>query len=222
VAQYKKMGEKMGEKNGKHLDNNKHYDDTLFWCIYNHMCNINPDKYNTFGLQLLNAQIQEKTHIIEWIKSNIKRFQTALTDHRITKGKVEEIMTMLLTGANNNLNCLMAYVAYYGVNVIIWYPDNHSYCKFTPLTNGDNNENIVLKYCNGNKWKMADNGEFNCDECIKMKYFIGEGTKCLGNESLYKKEELMKMAKIIGIDIGEKMGKKELYDKINISCYIIK
>jgi hypothetical protein len=37
---------------------------------------------------------------------------------------------------------------------------------------------------------------------------------------LYKKKELVKMGRIMGIEV-DGMGKKELYEKINICCYII-
>ena len=189
------------------------------------MCDIKPETYNMFSLQPLMAQIQEKSRIIKWIQEDAKRFQNALIDHRITKGRLQEILTMLLTGGYNNLDCLMAYVAYYDIAIIIWYPENHTYATFTPLANLSKMDNIVLKYCGGGgeiKWKKVINmAEFKIDDCVKMKHYIGEGGTALGSESAYKKEELVKMATKLGIEC-DKIGKKELYDKINMSCYIIK
>jgi hypothetical protein len=199
--------------------------DSLFWSIYQHMCNIKPDIYTYFSIKPQMAQIQEKSRIIEWIKQNEKLFQTSLIDHRITKGRIQEIMTMLLTGISDNIDCLIAYVAYYNVPIIIWYPNNMTYCTFTPLANIPKEllgEYIVLKYYGKGKikWKINDNEEFKKENCIQLKHYIGEGGNVLGSDFLYKKDELIKMANILGIET--KGTKKELFEKINLSCYIIK
>jgi hypothetical protein len=199
--------------------------DSLFWSIYQHMCNIKPDIYTYFSIRPQIAQIQEKSRIIEWIQKNDKLFQTSLIDHRITKGRIQEIMTMLLTGISDNIDCLIAYVAYYNVPIIIWYPNNMTYCTFTPLANIPKEllgEYIVLKYYGKGKikWKINDNGEFKKENCIQLKHYIGEGGNVLGSDFLYKKDELIKMANILGIET--KGTKKELFEKINLSCYIIK
>jgi len=198
--------------------------DSLFWTIYQQMCLIEPDKYTTFGKQPLMAQTEEKSRIIAWIQENPKRFQTALVEHRIIKSRVQEILTQLLTGVANSLDCLMAYVAYYGVSVVAWYPQNRTYCNFTPLAKmEDEGErgDIVVEYC-GRRWKLCERNDVKGikEGGIKLKHYAGEGGSALGSESLYKKEELVKMGRILKIEV-DGMGKKELYEKINICCYII-
>lgn len=209
--------------------------DSLFWSIYDHMCEIEPEKYTTFGFanKLAVLQIQEKSRIIAWIQEDVKRFQRAIIDHRITKDRVQEILTALLTNVCDSLDCLLAYVAYYGISAVAWYPNNKVYCNFTFLTVlGESVKGgCVVEYI-GNKrgrmWKRSIGSgleEFQTGEqsgyCVKMKHYLGEGGSALGAESSYKKDELVKMGEIMGLDCAG-MGKKELYDKINISCYIIK
>ena len=194
--------------------------DSLFWTIYQHMCAQMPDKYTTFGLQPLMAQTTEKSRIIAWIQENPKRFQTALAEHRITKARVQEILTQLLTGGANSVDCLMAYVAYYGISVVAWYPQNRTYCNFTPLGKMEEGGDIVVEYC-GRRWKLCErDGDAFLENAVKLKHYVGEGGSALGSESSYKKEELVKMGRILGIEV-EGLGKKELYEKINICCYTI-
>ena len=199
--------------------------DSLFWAIYGEMCERKPTQYDGgFGVVPMIAQMQEKSRIIAWIQADPKRFQTAFEDHRITKSRVQEIMTQLLTGVADNLDCLLAYAAYYGINAIVWYPRNRTYCGFTnPLAS----EEIVLEYCGGGgggrKWRVAGCGGvgFDATKSVKMRHYLGEGGNALWGESAYKKEELVKMAEILEIQV-DGCGKKELYEKINMCCYIIK
>jgi hypothetical protein len=226
MANERKIENKIENKIAKGLD-------SLFWSIYDHMCEIEPEKYTTFGFanKLALLQIQEKSRIIAWIQEDVKRFQGAIVDHRITKGRVQEILTALLTNVCDSLDCLMAYAAYYGISVVAWYPNNKVHCNFTLLSVlGESVKGeCVVEYI-GNKrgrmWKRCIDSNVSVWEelqkvSVKMKHYLGEGGSALSGESSYKKEELVKMGEIMGLDcVG--MGKKELYDKINLSCYIIK
>ena len=195
--------------------------DSLFWSIYGEMCLREPDKYGYFGVVPLVAQMQEKTRIIAWIQDDIKRFQNAFTNHRVTKARVQEIMTTLLTGVADNLHCLLAYAAYYGVSVVIRYSRNHTYCEFT-MENAKGGV-VMLEWCGGSgarKWRIAT-PPFNEElDAVKMRHYLGEGGSALGSLADYKKDELVKMAGLLGI-VNDGLGRKELYDKINIACYII-
>lgn len=198
------------------------YNDSLFGCIYNYLCVINPQKYNTFGKKISLIELEEKTHIVNWIKENIKYFQTSVLEHKITKTRVQEIMTMLLTGIYNNLDCLIAYVSYYNISIIVWYSTKNIYCLFTPLKNMNNDIPIIIKTLNGGKkWiRVLNNDDFKIEKCVKIKHYINEKGNVLNCESSYKKSELIDMAKLLNIET-DKIGKKELYKKINMYCYNI-
>lgn len=190
--------------------------DSLFWAIYKEMCDTHSQTYTYFGLQPRMAEIQEKSRIIHWIQEDTKRFQKSCKEHKMTKARVQEILTKLLTNIHDNIDCIMAYSGYFNVRIYLYYPKNKTYCTFTPCT--DDYTTIYIEYSN-KQWKKRDE-IINVDECIFIHHYLGEGGNALGAESLYKKEDLIQIAKKAGIDTI-KITKKELFDKINIYCYCI-
>jgi hypothetical protein len=189
--------------------------DTLFWCAY--VANHGEAEYWLIGTKYKNTELSEKQKVIEFIQNDKATFKAAYP--KITNVKIQETMSEIMLDKITSLGTFMALCLFYKFHAILNY--NKTYLEFSPNIKQDK---IPIYLFVRNK-----DGHFSfqiletIDEIndIKMKNIKVEKdpfVKPLKSISSYKIDELLNMAKKLGIEIEEKSKKQEVYEKISNKC----
>lgn len=188
--------------------------DTLFWCLF---IAINGyDEYLQIDRNYGVKELELKQTFGNFIKENPSKMK--LTNNKITKASVQEILSdFLTTQKETNLLCLIGMIVYYNINVIMIDPSKRFAIEL--LANVDIKSNTYVLYKDTfNKYKI--NPEPISDEMIvKLKtdlIFLNSYARPLKASSMYKLDELIDIAKKIGIyDEVNKPKKPDLYNLIS-------
>jgi len=190
--------------------------DTLFWCLYIGQYGLS--KYtimeNSFGKE----EIQEKQKIMEALKSPSELHRWKQTNQKITKVKIQQLCSDLMTNSTTELDCIIAFSVYYQKNIYLVNHDNRTYYYFSCGVPDTENIYIAKDTPRTNKksfslysWENANNEkEFHI--MITTQYQGLENTeKSLKSISSYKMDELHEIANKMGFKVEDKMKKMELY-----------
>ena len=188
--------------------------DTLFWCMY-----IAAFGYNDY-LQIGRNYGVKELEIKKLVGESIQSYPAQLkqTNYKITKASVQEIMSDCLTcQTETSMLCLIAIICYFKMNVIMVDSTNKCMLEFISLPQITLPTYVLYKDAYG-KYKIKTTPIFQDDIASMKKSMI-----CLENYlkplkpiSIYKIDDLIQIAKIIGIyDETEKRKKPELYEQIS-------
>lgn len=190
--------------------------DTLFWSLYIGQYGLT--QYimmeNSFGKE----EIQEKQKIMEALKSPSELHRWKQTNQKITKVKIQQLCSDLMTNATTELDCIIAFSVYYQKNIYLINHVNHTYYYFSCGVSDTQNIYIAKDTLRTNKksfslysWESATS-EHEFHTMITTQYQGLENTeKTLKSMSSYKMDELYEIANKMGFQVEEKMKKMELY-----------
>jgi hypothetical protein len=187
--------------------------DTLFWCLY-----IAHYGYNDYIVIERNYGLKElavKSLVAEFLKSNPNVLKS--TNYKITKTATQEILSDLLTTQKEtDMNCLLAIIAYFHINVIMIDNTERILLEFTS-DKDDQIPTFLIKKDASIKYhiKMTPLSTDEIQEIKSNKICLENYMKPMKPASAYKVADLESLAKSIDIDISQKKYKKnELYELI--------
>jgi len=183
--------------------------DTLFWCVY-----IVLHEYAEYINIHHNYSICE----MNWKQSLLKDIMAVPStiknsNHKTTKIAVQEILSELMTDVNTtSAACLVAICAYRNINIIIL---NHTKLLRMEFLSGDaTNETYVIYKNDNNKYSVCIEALLtaNIMDIRNTSLLIENDKKPLKTIGMYKMDDLVAIAKLLGIHTYDKKYKKsEIY-----------
>jgi hypothetical protein len=193
--------------------------DTLFWAAY--AVFHGEAGYWVIGNKYKNTEIAEKQKIIDAIRTTDFLKRSYAKTKKMSNVRIQEIMSELMLDKKTSWNTFAALCAFYKFRALVIR--GKTYMEFSPEV--DNSMGTYLFYKNEDGHISVDltaitdetethirntHLQIDCDE-----------NKPLKAASNYKMEDLMQMARTLGLDLGEnKVKKAELYDKIISKCIL--
>jgi hypothetical protein len=185
--------------------------DTIFWCLY--IAHYGYDDYlcveRNYGLK----ELEIKKSIADFLRLHPEKIKN--TNYKITKAATQEILSDLLTTQKEtNMNCLLAIITFFRINVIITDETNQFIWEFV----SEKNETIstyLLKRTDLKKYKirLEPITEAEITELKNTKICLDNYLKPMKSISSYKMDELESIATKLGnIDTNKKWKKQDLYD----------
>jgi len=177
--------------------------DTIFWCIYTAVFGLS--EYMLIGRKYANREWEEKNAAIIAFKKCSKELRT--TNHRITLGNIEEMMSEYMTNQSNiTLLGLVGLSVYYKIQIYLIDSVKKTHLVYTP----ENYSNTCYIYKHP---KIKDKYRLSLIENdVTDSFCLVSFTRPLRSISSYKLSELEKIAKRFGIN--ELQKKSELYKEI--------
>lgn len=183
-----------------------HQRDTLFWCIFTAAFGVS--EYMLIGTKYANREWEEKqSAIVAFQKSS-----TVLraTNHKITLGKVQEIMSEYMTNQSTiTLLGLVGLSVHYKIQIYLIDSIKKTHIVYTPES--------FIETCYIYRHETLK-GKYRLSlETVSLEdsFCLESFTRPLRAVSSYKIGELENLAKRFGIDSTEKQKKEELYRKIS-------
>lgn len=202
--------------------------DTLFWSIF--ISHYGEPYYLSILHKYGNAEIVEKQKIMDYLKSN--RGILKKTNHKLSLGSTQEIMSELMTNTKTSLLAINAFMMYYKVNIIIQNTFNNTYINYSYDLSDDTKYNsdvktntIIIKYIEENgkkKYAYLQDNQLYLKDYTKG-ICIERPDKPLRGISTYKLNDLIDIAtiynsytntNIILTSTKSEQKKRELYEKL--------
>jgi len=102
--------------------------DSLFWSMF--IAHHGVDAFRDIGSKYMNRELEEKTHIMEFIKNN----RPLLKAMKITVAATQEMMGDLLTNKQTVLTMVPAFAMYYGATIRIVCEQSRTYLEYLPTS----------------------------------------------------------------------------------------
>jgi len=191
--------------------------DTLFWCLY--IIHFGYGEYQEIDRNYGVKELEVKKQIGEYITKNPHTMRN--TGTKITKVAVQEILSELLTSQKEtSMNCLMAVLVYYKINLIMVNSTKLLMLEF--ISDKDNELRTYVLYKDAYGKYSVKLDALSNDEIKDMKskmICLESYLRPLKAISNYKVDELEELAKNIGIyEENKKYKKNELYQDISEAC----
>jgi hypothetical protein len=192
--------------------------DTLFWCLF--IIHFGYDEYLEVDRNYGVKELEIKKRIGEFVTANPHKMKN--TNVKITKAGVQEILSELLTSQKDtSMNCLMALLVYYKINLIMVNSSKLLMLEFIAEKDTEDIPTYVIHKDAYNKYSVKTE-QLSSDEIKEMK----DKMICLENylkpikaASNYKVEDLESLAKKMGLyEEGKKYKKMDLYNEIAEAC----
>lgn len=187
--------------------------DSLFWCVY--IATNGYDEYLQIQRNYGMKELEIKKSIADMVKEKPSAFK--LTNHKVTKVSIQEILSELLTSQKEtSMLCLMAMTIYYNINVILVNSTNQFMVEF--FSNKD--VELPTYAIRKDDRKYSINVEpLSKERIANMK----ETMVCLENYlkplkpmTTYKVDDLIQLATKLGLyKDTEKIKKIDLYEKLS-------
>lgn len=188
--------------------------DTLFWCIY-----IAIYGYNDY-LQIGRNYGIKELEIKKMVGDSIQKCPSKLkqTNYKITKVSIQEILSdFLTTQKETSMMCLIAMIVHFNINVILVDSTNKFMLEFVSQIDVTLPTYVLYKD-SFNKYKIQTT-PLSLEHIMNMKknmICLENYMKPLKTISAYKMEDLIQLAKTVGIyNETEKKKKNELYEQLN-------
>ena len=186
--------------------------DQLFWCCY--IGKYGLDKYNEIKRRAGNIEMDEKQKISEYFKNNPNQLKNI--NQKMTKARIQAIISEIMINNKVSLNVLPAFSLYYRVRIII-VKENRIYLDISSDDNCDST--LLLKKTKENDYNIdisANDKKIQdiIENCVCL-YSYEKPLKAISN---FKMDELLELARKIGLEIHEKIPKSELYGIIARKC----
>jgi len=181
--------------------------DTLFWCMYISSHGLN--RFQVIGNKYANAELEEKQKIIEFLKKSPEAVKRA-SSMKVTKSKIQEIMSDLMLNKTTNMWTLIAMCAYYEIGVILVRGKT-----YMNIGHDIQSKSILLSFNDKNKCGilLEDDPSLEIskikDECLCIENI----EKPLRGISTYKVPDLEKIAQRLAVDVSG-LKKPEMYQRI--------
>ena len=180
--------------------------DTLFWCIFVAVFGLS--EYMLIGTKYANREWEEKqAAILEFQKSSA---ELRATNHKITLGKVQEIMSEYMTNQSQiSFMGVVGLAVYYKIQIYLVDSVKKTHLVYTP----ENYTQTCYIYWHNtfrNKFRLALE-PVSLDDSFCLESYI----RPLRAISTYKIGELVHLAERFGILYDAKPKKEELYRKIS-------
>jgi hypothetical protein len=180
--------------------------DTLFWCIFTAAFGVS--EYILIGTKYANREWEEKqTAIVAFQKSSAS---LRATNHKITLGKVQEIMSEYMTNQSSiTLLGVVGLSVHYKIQIYLIDSVKKTHLVYTP----ENYVETCYIYRHStlkNKFRLALE-TVSLDDSFCLESF----TRPLRAVSTYKMGELEDLAKRFGLYTSEKLKKDVIYRKIS-------
>ena len=197
---------------------------SFFWCLY--ILHNGYASYLKIKQKYKNIELDERQKIMDYIKQH--PYQIKESNIKITKIKMQEIMSDLLTSHILSISTYPILCIYYHISVYIIVQKICFYCgvsnnetktvilEYMPLSNSSSSSSSSF-------YKIETNITSKKIDMIKNKYvFLDSFEKPFKGISNYKREELETMATKLEIKYEKKMKKEELFTTIRkaTDCYI--
>jgi hypothetical protein len=191
--------------------------DTLFWCLF--IVNFGFGEYTEVDRNYGVKELEVKKQIGEYITANPHKMKS--TNVKITKAGIQEILSELLTSQKDtSMNCLMALLVFYNINLIMVNSTELLMLEFKADKDAELPTYVVYKDTY-NKYSTKIE-PLTKEEIIEMKnkmICLESYLKPLKAISNYKLEELEDLAKKMGIfENNKKYKKTDLYQEISEAC----
>lgn len=192
--------------------------DTLFWCLF--IIHFGYGEYLEVDRNYGVKELEIKKRIGEFITANPYKMKN--TNIKITKAGVQEILSELLTSQKDtSMNCLMALLVYYNINLIIVNSSKLLMLEFIAEKDAEDIPTYVLYKDSYNKYSVRTE-QLSSDEIKEMKdkmICLESYLKPIKAASNYKVEDLESLAKKMGLyEEGKKYKKMDLYNEIAEAC----
>jgi len=182
--------------------------DTLFWNIY--IAIYGWGEYTMIGTKYANVEWTEKNNIRLAFMTTPKTLQS--TNHKVTLGNIQEMMSEYMTGGKTTLLGLIGYSVYYKMPIYLLDNTKKTYLRFLPTT-VEKPPCILFK--NGGIYELHEGGEREEVETLCANYVCLESyQRPLRAISTYKRGELDTLANLAGITVVDKT-KDQLYRELS-------
>lgn len=185
--------------------------DTLFWCLY--IAHFGYNDYISVERNYGVKELEVKKAVADYIKSTPTALK--MTNYKVTKITTQEILSDLLTTQKEtNMNCLLAIICHFHINVIIENENNQLLLEFISCQD----EILPVFYIQQTKSQKFQirTQPLSSEELATLKttkICLENYMKPLKPASAYKVADLEIIAqKLDNIDITRKYKKNELYD----------
>jgi len=185
--------------------------DSLFWCIY-----IAINDYAEY-----NMIHNHNTCEIEWKQKLSKKIteqptKMKMSNHRITKANVSEILSDLMTNPyTTDVLCLIAITIYCNINIIIM--NESKTIRFEFMTANEGEKTYVLYKNDRNYYSICPEPlmEFELDDIRKTSFLIENNEKQMKSVGSYKVDALVQYAKMFDLyNEVEKYKKTDIYNMV--------
>jgi hypothetical protein len=195
-------------------------ENALFWCAFISFHGM--AEYEIIQKKYSNQELAEKQKIIEFIKKNPQHLK--LSNHKITNGLIQEILSDLMTNLKSNLLTFIGMTHYY--NKFFYIVKGHTYLYFAPneANPEENISSFFIIHCkNEREYGIDLDTTFEKINHIQTNYISMESIeKPLKGISAYKMTDLIKMCKKMelnnDIDNWESKKKPDLYKYLWEKC----
>ncbi len=193
--------------------------DTLFWCVY--IASGNYNEYININRNYGVKELEIKYKIYEYFVKNVHQIKDT-NYNKTTKITIQEILSELITSINaTSMQCIIALIIYFSVNIIITDDMNKTMLEFIYSTD-------VPTY----RLRKGKYGKYNTDITPLTEdsiYELNEKFICLESYkkpmkpmSSYKVHDLERMIYKLDIELPmSKYNKTELYDILQKNIKII-
>jgi len=188
--------------------------DTLFWCIFIIVNGFN--EYNEIQRNYGVVELEIKKKIADYLKDNSSNMKQ--TNYKITKIKIQEIMSELLTTQKmTSYECLLAMCVFYKINIAIIFSNDKIMTEFIS-SNDEETPFYILNKDSYGKYKV-DTVKKSWKEIQEMKQTrvcLDNYLKPMKSISNYTIPNLEELATKLGVfDVTNKYKKQDLYELIN-------
>ena len=187
--------------------------DSLFWCLF--IAVYGYDEYLQIQRNYGVKELEIKKLVAEMVKEKPNSFK--LTNHKVTKVAIQEILSELLTSQKEtSMLCLISLTIYYNINIVLVNSSNEFMVEFIANKDVELPIFIIKKQ---EKVYSINVEPLTKDELINKK----ETMVCLENHlkplkpiSAYKVDDLIDLSTKLGIyNSAEKLKKPDLYEKLS-------
>jgi len=188
--------------------------DSLFWCIFIIINGFN--EYNQISRNYGIVELEIKKKIADFLKDNSHKMKE--TNYKITKVKIQEIMSELLTSQKmTSFDCLLSLCVFYKINIVIVFSNDKIMTEFISSTDEETPFYILNKDSYGKyKVNIEKKNWKEIQEMKKTRVCLDNYTKPIKSISNYTIPNLEDLAMKLGVfDITKKYKKQELYELIN-------
>ena len=180
--------------------------DTLFWCVFTAVFGVSD--YILIGTKYANREWEEKQSAILAFQKSSSALRS--TNHKITLGKVQEIMSEYMTNQSSiTLLGLVGLSVHYKIQIYLVDSVKKTHLVYTP-ENYTQTCYIYRHEILKNKYRLALE-EVSLNDSFGLESF----TRPLRAVSTYKMGELEELAARFGFDTSEKLKKDVIYRKLS-------
>jgi hypothetical protein len=203
--------------------------DSLFWSMF--IAHHGVDAFRDIGSKYMNRELEEKAHIVEFLKNN----RPLLKAMKITVAATQEMMGDLLTNKQTVLTMVPAFAMYYGATIRIVCEQSRTYLEYLPASETPGCRPVYTLYRSKTGQRSysdyvvalpevgTEDHAITCTTAPPPFLKLESPTKPLRGISTYKTADLDALVKQLGVTLplpsaGSKLKKNDVYVAISRHC----